>query len=79
MGVKDLKPVFDYLDDFKAEVSGRFDSLENQVHQLQTSVDGLAKWFENYRDEHIVLYRKAEILEEWAKKVAAKTGIPLPF
>ena len=77
--VKDLKPFFDHFDERFDELKVEIGSLRNDVRTLQTSVDGLAKMVKDYRDEHIVLYRKVEVLEEWAKKVAEKTGIPLPF
>jgi hypothetical protein len=41
-------------------------------------VDSLAKIVKDFRDEHIILHRRLETLEAWAKQVAKQTGIPLP-
>lgn len=73
-----MKPLFDYLDDFKAEVNQRFDILEKKVDVLQATADALAKEVKDMRDEHIILYRRLELLESWAKKVSQKLDIPLP-
>ncbi len=73
-----FQPIFDYIDAKHSEVTERFDSLENRVDKLQTSVDSLTKMVKDFRDEHIVLHRRMEVLETWAQKVAKQTGIPLP-
>ncbi|MDP4001289.1 MAG: hypothetical protein Q8P83_03540 [bacterium] len=59
-------------------VAESFDDLESQVRILQTSVDNLAKLVKDFRDEHIIIHRRLEILEKWAKLAAAKLGIELP-
>ena len=61
--VTDFNPLFEYLDEFKGEVSQRFDKLESKVDILQTSVDGLAKKVQDIGGEHIVLKHRVEILE----------------
>ena len=73
-----LKPLFEYLDEFKSEVNDRFDKLEETQRILQTSVDALAKMVKDFRDEHIVVHRRLEVLEEWARQVSKKLGISLP-
>ena len=79
MDIKELQPVFEYMDKKFAEVDERFDKLEKKVDTLQSAVDALTKEVRDFRDEHIVLYRKVEVLEQWAKQVSAKVGIPLPY
>lgn len=54
-------------------------ALKDDVRNLQASVDNLAKMVKDFRDEHIVVHRRLETLEAWAKKVSEKVGIPLPF
>ena len=56
-----------------------FEDLKGDLRTLQTSVDNLAKMVKDYRDEHIIIHRRLEVLEQWAKQVAAKLGISLPF
>ena len=42
--MNDFKPIFDYLDEFKSEVSARFDNVENDIRDLKMALDEL----ENY-------------------------------
>lgn len=79
MDAKELQPVLDYLDNFKTEVNQRFNVLENKVDDLQTSVDSLAKMVKDFHEEMIVTRKRLDILEDWAKKVSEKIGIPLPL
>ena len=53
--------------------------LENKVDKLQTSVDNLGKMVKTFQEEHIIMRKRLETLETWAKKVSEKLGIPLPF
>ncbi len=78
MDPKDLKPLFDYLDKKFAGQDRRFDHIDENLELLRTAVDNLAKMVKDFRDEHIVLHRRLETLEKWAKQVSAKVGIPLP-
>ena len=79
MDPKDFKPIFDYLDEFKADVSQRFDSIEGKVDELQTSVDNLANMVKGFQEEMIVNRKRIDVLEKWARQVSEKVGIPLPF
>ncbi len=54
-------------------------ATKEDIRTLQTSIDGLAKLVKDFRDEHVVLYKRIETLENWAKKVAEKLGISLSF
>ena len=51
---------------------------KEDVRALQTSIDGLAKMVKDFRDEHIIMHRRIQTLESWAKKVSEKVRIPLP-
>lgn len=79
MDPKDLKPIFDYLDEFKADVNQRFDGIEGKIDKLQTSVDNLANMVKGFEEEMIVNRKRIDVLEKWARQVSEKVGIPLPF
>lgn len=79
MSEVNLKPVFTYLDDMKAELKADIAIVNQKVDTLQTSVDGLAKMVKTFQEEHIIMRKRVETLEAWAKKVSEKVGIPLPF
>ncbi len=78
MDTKELKPLFDYLDDKFSAIDERFNVVEKKLDILQTTVDALAKDVKDMRDEHLVLYRRIELLESWVKKASEKLGIPIP-
>ncbi len=52
---------------------------KEDVRNLQTSIDGLAKLVKDFRDEHVIIHKRLEVLEQWAKDVSKKLGISLPF
>ncbi len=86
MNAKELKPIFDYFDGFRAEMNQRFDDVDERFDKvdkklavIENSLHGLAKEVRDFRDEHIVLYHKIETLQTWAKQVSKKLGIPLPL
>lgn len=75
--IKLMEEVFPTRDEIVSK--SEFFALREDVRTLQTSIDGLAKLVKDFRDEHIVLYKRIETLENWAKKVAEKLGISLSF
>ncbi len=78
MEPQDLKTIFDYFDQQHREYKIDLARVEQKVDTLTTAVDNLAKLVKDFRDEHIVLHRRLEVLEDWAKKVSERVGIPLP-
>lgn len=54
-------------------------SLSVKADNLQTSVDSLAKMVKDFHEEMIVTRKLLDLLEQWARKVSEKIGIPLPF
>ena len=73
------KPLFNYLDDMKAELKADIAVVDDKVTNLTTTVDNLAKMVKDFQEEHIIMRKRLEVLETWAKKVSEKVGIPLPF
>lgn len=79
---EDIKLLTEYQEGVfvtKAEFRQELGDVKDSLRTLQTSVDGLAKLVKDFRDEHIVLYKRIETLESWAKKVGEKLGISLSF
>ncbi|MDP4001187.1 MAG: hypothetical protein Q8P83_03020 [bacterium] len=52
---RNFQPIFEYFDEFKAEVNSRFDHLESRMDTLQTTVDNLAKMVKGFQEEYIVM------------------------
>lgn len=74
-----LKPIFDHMDEMEGRLKSEISEVKESVKLLQTSVDSLAKMVKDFRDEHVIIHKRLEILEEWAKQVSKKLGISLPF
>lgn len=74
-----FKPLFEYLDEMKAELKADIAVVDQKVERTLTSVDKLALMVKTFQDEHIIMRKRLEVLEAWAKKVSEKVGIPLPF
>jgi hypothetical protein len=74
-----FKPLFEYLDKKFGQVEADIAEVKSDVRVLKTAVDGLAKLVKDFRDEHIIIHKRLEVLEEWAKQVSKKLGISLPF
>lgn len=73
-----FKPLFEYFDKKFAEHDERFNEINKKFDHLQNSIDSLTKMVQDFCDEHIIMHRRLEFLEAWAKKVSEKIGIPLP-
>ena len=79
MSDTNFKPLFEYLDEMKAELKADIAEVKKSNIQILTAVDGLAKMVKDFQEEHIIMRKRLEVLEAWAKKVSEKVGIPLPF
>lgn len=79
MEMKELQPLFEYMDEKFAKIDERFEHIEKKVDGIQTSVDNLTKMVKDFHEEIIVTRRRLDVLEAWAKKVSEKIGIPLPY
>ncbi len=74
-----FQPLFEYLDEMKADIDTRFNKLEQKVDSITSTLDYLCKTVKGFEQEMIVNRHRIERLEDWAKQVSAKTGIPIPF
>ena len=74
-----FKPLFEYLDERFGEVKADIAAVDEKIERTLTNLDGLAKMVKTFQDEHIIMRKRLEVLEAWAKKVSEKVGIPLPF
>ena len=74
-----FKPLFEYLDKKFGKLEADVAIVDEKVERTLTSVDSLAKMVKDFQEEHIIMRKRLEVLEAWAKKVSEKVGIPLPF
>ena len=73
-----FKPLFKYLDEKFGQLGADITEVKESNNQILTSVDGLTKMVKTFQEEHIIMRKRLEVLETWAKKVSEKVGIPLP-
>ncbi len=76
---QDFKPIFEYLDGMKAELKAEIREVKAVVDSHTLVLDMLSKEIKGFNEEMIVNRHRIDRLEEWARKVSAQTGIPLPF
>lgn len=65
-------------DEFKhtrSEVS----EVKEMVRSLQGSVDSYAKQVLELTQEHLMLGRKVDRMEQWLQQIAVKTGVKLDY
>jgi len=81
---QDTKQAFDNLRDFlsehmvtKQEIEERFETLptKQDFHQLQESMDGIARLFTTQQPEFVVIGERTSRMEKWILKAAQKIGI----
>lgn len=76
---QDLKPILDYLDAMKAELKADIQAVKTVVDSHTVVLDMLCKEIKGFKEEMIVNRHRIDRLEEWARQVSVKTGVPLPF
>lgn len=65
-------------DEFKL-VRDDVGEVKEMVRGLHSSVDSYAKQVLDITQEHLMLARKVERMEQWLQQVAAKTGVKLEY
>jgi len=72
--------LFKYIEDFRHETGERFDETasKKQVNHLIDAVDSFAGQVKDQEIEQAARDAQFARLVEWARKVSAKTGVPLP-
>jgi hypothetical protein len=70
-----FQPIFDYIDNTKKEILEQVASKQD-IKDLQTSIDGLAKQTKDNSDKVVLLDAKAGRLEGWVLQAAETTEIP---
>lgn len=82
--LKDINKRLDSLTDFlrqnmatKHELGDLRSDLPTKAdfHQLQTSVDAIAKGFKDSDEERLVLGERTSRMEEWIEKASPKIGV----
>lgn len=75
MSDKNFQPIFDYIDQAKKEILDEVPSKAD-FQSLQTSVDSLAKRFDNVEVGLKVTEAKTEKIEHWVVEAAEKAKVP---
>jgi len=76
--IKDVKTGLNLkIDSFEKKTNDRFDKLEANLDRLINTVDGFVKRLDDQEVENAARDAQFARLVDWARKVSAKTGIPL--
>lgn len=71
--------LFKYMqEEFKAAAVERSE-LREMIGSLQGSVDAYAKQVLELTQEHLMLARKVDRIEQWVQKIAAQSGVKLEY
>ena len=65
------------LESFETKVNDRFNKIEVNLDRLINTVDGFVKRLDDQEVENAARDAQFARLVDWARKVSAKTGIPL--
>lgn len=71
--------LFNYIEEFRSEVSAKLDQKASQysMDRLINTLDGFVKRLDDAQIDQSARDARFERLLEWAKEVSIKTGIPL--
>ncbi len=71
--------LFKYIEDFRLEVNAKLENTANResMDKLVNTIDAFVKRLDDNETEQTFKDRQFDRLLEWARKVSAKTGIPL--
>lgn len=79
MADTNFQPIFDYLDTHLGGVKSEIKELRQDVNMVQTSITNLSAQVKQYHEEMLVSGHRIDRLEDWAKQVGQKVGVPISF
>ena len=79
MSQDEFTKLFKYLEDFRAEVNGRFDENRKAHDDIRGAVAELGGELKDYHAELPALGNKVDRLERWIQQVAQATGVQLEY
>jgi septal ring factor EnvC (AmiA/AmiB activator) len=79
MSEDEFSKLFKHMEKRFADMEKRFDKVDQRFDQLQSSVDAYAKQVLDLTQEHLMLARKVDRMEDWIQKIAQKTGVKLDY
>lgn len=80
MSDTNFQPIFDYIDQSNKQLKEDILSeVREEIRDVKTSVANLSAQVKKYHEEMLVSGHRIDRLEEWAKSVGEKVGIPIAF
>jgi uncharacterized coiled-coil DUF342 family protein len=79
-----FQPIFDYIDQnnqvLEDEIMGKVRTvLQEELGDIKTSITNLSAQVKQYHEEMLVSGHRIDRLEDWAKQVGQKIGVPITF
>ena len=75
-----FQPVFDYIDQAKNEIKEDIlTEVKAELGDVKTSIANLSSQVQKYHEEMLVSGHRIDRLEDWAKVVGEKVGVPISF
>ena len=79
MSEDEFMRLFKYVEDFRKEMNQKFEATATQesLNRLMSTIDTFIKRIDDQEANDLARDAQFERLLDWARKVSAKTGIPL--
>jgi len=80
MSDTNFQPIFDYIDESnKKQKEEILNEIKIDITDVKTAVANLSSQVKKYHEEMLVSGHRIDRLEEWAKTVGEKVGVPIAF
>lgn len=75
-----FQPIFDYIDESnKALKEDLLMEVRGEMRDVKSAIANLSAQVKKYHEEMLVSGHRLDRLEEWAKAVGQKIGLPISF
>jgi uncharacterized coiled-coil DUF342 family protein len=75
-----FQPIFDYIDESNAKLKEEIlTEVRSELRDVKTAVANLSGQVKQYHEEMLVSGHRIDRLEDWAKIVGEKIGVPITF
>ncbi len=80
MSDSNFQPIFDYIDQSNKTLKEEIlTEVRIELGDIKTSIANLSAQVKQYHEEMLVSGHRIDRLEDWAKQVGQKVGVPISF
>ena len=79
MSQDEFTKLFKYMQEFRSEVTARFDKNDRDHGEIHAAIAELGGQVRDYHQEMLMMAHKVDRLERWIQQVAQATGVRLEY